>query len=232
LTNYLKEQLSIRAFYAMDETYVVNEIKETTCFISDDFRRDLERTWKGGKRDRREVDTSIVIDYVLPDYESVHHGEIRPHEPVAAKKSSALQGGPSGEKVVTLGNERFIVPELLFNPGDVGMKESGLPAVIMESVEAMPEGLRPAMLANVVVVGGNANIRGFVNRLARDLRQLAPSECEPRVVCPPDPVKATWLGGARMGSNRETLKSLLVTRAEYLEHGPNWVLRKFGTPVR
>jgi actin-related protein 6 len=168
LTNYLKEQLSIRAFYAMDETYVVNELKESVCFVSQNFSRDLEATWKGGKRDRREVDTSVVVDYVLPDYEVIHHGIIRPHEPAAAKNTNALIGQPSREKVVTLGNERFIVPELLFNPGDVGMKEAGLPAVIMESVESLPEGLRPAMLANIALVGGNANIPGLHERLYVD----------------------------------------------------------------
>jgi actin-related protein 6 len=165
LTNYLKEQLSIRAFYAMDETYVVNELKESVCFVSEEFSHHLDATWKGGKRDRHKVDTSVVIDYVLPDYETIHHGIIRPHDPSAAKKGSALLGQPSREKVVTLGNERFIIPELLFNPGDVGMKEAGLPAVIMESVEALPEGLRPAMLVNMVLVGGNANIPGLHERL-------------------------------------------------------------------
>lgn len=165
MTNYLKEQLSIRAFYAMDETYVVNELKESVCFVSEEFSRHLDATWKGGKRDRREVDTSIVVDYVLPDYETIHHGIIRPHDPSAAKNGTAPLGHPSREKVVTLGNERFTIPELLFNPGDVGMKEAGLPAIVLESVEALPEGLRPAMLVNMVLVGGNANIPGLQKRL-------------------------------------------------------------------
>ena len=71
----------------MDETYAVNEIKEATCFVSDDFRRDLERTWRGGKRDRREIDTNIMIDYVLPDYQNTHHGIVRPHDPEAARNA-------------------------------------------------------------------------------------------------------------------------------------------------
>lgn len=165
LTNYLKEQLSIRAFYAMDETYVVNELKESASFVSEQFKHDLDASWKGGKRDRREVDTSIVVDYVLPDYETIHHGTIRRHDPLAEKRGSAPLGQPSREKVVTLGNERFAIPELLFNPGDVGMKEAGLPAMVMESLEALPEGLRPAMLVNMVLVGGNANIPGLQQRL-------------------------------------------------------------------
>src|SRR3954471_16347120 len=42
LTNYLKEMFSIRQLNMMDETYIVNEIKETCCFVSSDFRRDLD----------------------------------------------------------------------------------------------------------------------------------------------------------------------------------------------
>ncbi|QDS75318.1 hypothetical protein FKW77_001689 [Venturia effusa] len=232
LTNFLKEQLSIRAFYAMDETYVVNELKENACFVSQQFSRDLDASWKGPKRDRRTVDTGIVVDYVLPDYETIHHGLVRPHDSSATTRGTDLLGQASREKVVTLGNERFAVPELLFNPGDVGMKETGLPAMVMESVEALPEGLRPAMLANMVLVGGNANIPGLQGRLETEIRQLAPSECNISMACPNDPIKHTWLGGAMLAIHRESLKSLLVTRADYMEHGPNWLIRKFGNAGR
>jgi actin-related protein 6 len=269
LTNFLKEQLSVQQLNVMDETYMVNELKETTCFVSDDFRRDLERTWKGGMRDRRILDPSIVVEYVLPDYETVHKGIVRPHNLAGLKrKGSDPELGPKSgrpEPFVTLGNQRFLVPELLFNPSDIGMKEAGLPTVIMESLDAMPAALRPAMLANVVLVGGNVLLPGFVERLlvhiplppkimlifarTRELRQLAPSEYNVRVVRAPEyvkswspfvnfclinfsPTKSTWLGASVMANHRETLSSLLVTREEYLEHGGNWVLKKFATSSR
>ena len=66
---------------------------------------------------------------------------------------------------MTLGNERFTVPELLFNPGDIGMKQAGLPDTIMQSMSGLPPGLWTAMLSNILVVGGNANLPGFVDRL-------------------------------------------------------------------
>jgi actin-related protein 6 len=165
LTNYLKEQLSIRSINLMDETYAVDEMKEAVGFVSSDFRADLERTWKGGKRDRREPDSSIVVDYVLPDYQTTQHGSVRPHDPQAAKAALKAPAGPNRETVVTLTNERFSGPELLFNPTDVGLQEAGLPAVIMQSVEAMPLSIRSAMLANVVLVGGNVQLPGFTDRL-------------------------------------------------------------------
>lgn len=162
LTNYLKELISIRHFNVTDEPWLVNDIKEATSFVSQDFAKDLEMTWKGRQRNGRTADSSIVVDYVLPDYETRHHGIVRTHDPDAAKRNTT---GAAREPVLTLKNERFAVPELLFNPGDVGMKEAGTPWVIMQSVNTLPAELRPAMLANVVVVGGNANIPGFMDRL-------------------------------------------------------------------
>lgn len=181
LTNYLKDLISVRHFDVRDEPWLVNQIKEATCFVSQDFARDLERTWKGGQRDRRRVDTSVVVDYVLPDYETRPTGIVRPHDADAARRQSA---GASKEPIITLKNERFTVPELLFNPGDIGMKEAGLPLVIMQSIDALPAELRPAMLANVVVAGGNVNIPGFMERLQNELQQITPSDYVLRIAAP------------------------------------------------
>ena len=188
LTNYLKELVSIRSYNMMDETYTIDKMKEDISFVSDNFTEDLERTWKGGKGDHRPpaitkdwneatcradilVETGrrgIVVDYVLPDYDNFKGGYIRPHDPVQAKKLQklALSGkGQDAEAFITVGNERFVVPELLFNPGDIGMNQAGIPDLVIESLDQLPEGIRPAMLANIVIVGGNCNIEGFVERL-------------------------------------------------------------------
>ena len=66
---------------------------------------------------------------------------------------------------MTLANERFTVPELLFSPGYVGMKEEGLPGTVMQSLSGLPPGLWPVMLANILVVGGSCKIDGFMARL-------------------------------------------------------------------
>ena len=183
LTNYLKELVSIRHYNMMDETYLMNEVKEAVCYVSDDFRQDLEQTWKGGVGDgrTRQKDggggsgSNVVVDYVLPDYNTHRRGYVRPHDrsAIAAVKKRNVRKAGSGpgeddavsEDLMTLGNERFTVPELFFNPTDVGMKQAGLPETIMQSLHCLPGALWPAMLGNVLLVGGNAKIRGFLNRL-------------------------------------------------------------------
>ena len=170
LTNHLKELTSLRHYNMLDETYLLNEIKEAVSFVapsSQAFARSLDRTWKGRRDEgRREPDPSIVVDYVLPDYETRSHGFARPHVPVQAHKRHGLQSQQGlGEDVLPLGSERFAVPELLFAPSDMGIEQDGLAGCVMQSVEAVPPALQAAMLANVLVVGGTSLIEGLVPRL-------------------------------------------------------------------
>lgn len=42
LTNHLKELISFRQWYMMDQTFIVDKVKRDCCFISRDFKKDLE----------------------------------------------------------------------------------------------------------------------------------------------------------------------------------------------
>ena len=172
LTNYLKELVSIRQYNMLDETHLMNEVKEAICYVSQDFKRDLERTWKRTSTNRRQAldgEKEIVVDYVLPDYNAHKQGFMRPHDPSLSAKlrkmGSMAGAGNVAEDAMKLASERFTVPELLFSPGDVGMKQEGLPGTVLQSLSGLPPGLWPAMLANILVVGGNSMIEGFMARL-------------------------------------------------------------------
>ncbi|GAB7351486.1 hypothetical protein MBLNU459_g2137t1 [Dothideomycetes sp. NU459] len=249
LTNYLAELISLRHFSLMDEPYTTAQIKEDCCFVSSDFAADLDATWKAGKRDRHSRSRScsrsrsrsrspIVVDYVLPDYDRLHRGFTRPHDASHAAKMDRLglrqpaADDPllaAREEVFPLANERFVVPELLFNPGDIGIPESGIPDTVMQSLAAVPDALWQPLLGNVLLVGGNTLLPGFVERVEAGLRMLAPAECVVRVRRAEDPIKSTWQGGARLAGDRDELGKLLVSRQDYLEHGPAWVARQFAT---
>ena len=171
MTNFLKELSSIRYLNMSDETYLTNEIKEAVSYVSENFRKDLEKTRKGLKNrtSSAEAEKELRIDYVLPDYNAHTQGFVRPHDPSLSAKvkkmgSLGIAGGDV-ENFMTLGNERFTVPELLFNPGDVGMKQAGLPETVLQSLSGVPTGLWPALLANLFVTGGNSKIPGFMERL-------------------------------------------------------------------
>lgn len=55
LTNHLKEVLSYRQLNVMDETYVINQAKEDSCFVSQDFMQDMAIAKKKG----------LFIDFVV-----------------------------------------------------------------------------------------------------------------------------------------------------------------------
>lgn len=234
MTNYLTRLMSLRQYDMRNETYLINEIKESCCYVARDFNRDLERTWKGTLGEKREsyiTGGGIAKDYVLPDYHNLKKGFMRDHEPGAAAKLKRMAAGKPvemAEDVLTLRNERFTVPELLFNPMDIGIRQPGLAQLVMQSLAVLPIGLWPGLLANIVVVGGNANFDGFIHRLQAEIMALAPDECLVRVARPADPIVSTWLGGAHLVKNEEQLAQLSVTKQEYDEHGSAWVARKFG----
>ena len=234
LTNYLTHLLSLRHYDMRNDAYIVNEIKEKACYVSRDFPGDLEKMWKGTRGERREPYLSgagIAKDYVLPDFHARAEGVVRDYDPAAAARArkAAAAGGAaaSGEDVLTLRNERFVVPELLFRPSDLRVRQPGLGELVMQSLAVLPIGLWPGLLANVVVVGGNARFPGFVQRLQRELVALVPDECVVRVATPVDPVVSTWRGAAAFARHPHADR-LAVTKAEYDEHGAQWVARKFA----
>ncbi|KAI9859735.1 MAG: Actin- protein 6 [Vezdaea acicularis] len=239
LTNVLKDLVSQHQFYMMDETHLMTEIKESVCYVSPDFPADLQRTWKGNPSDRRTPDPSLIVDYILPDYSAGKRGYRRPHEPSLPTRGKPTNLLPpssttttttptANENIMTLSTERFSVPELLFHPSDVGLAQVGAPDLVMQSLANVPRGMWPAFLANVLVVGGNSLLEGFVERLARELRMLAPEEMLVRVHSAVDPIKSTWLGGAHLANDHERLRHLSVSRQEYLEYGAGWVARRFA----
>jgi len=227
MTNYLTRLISMRHFDMRNETYVVNEMKEAACYVSLDFKGDLEKTWKGTRDEKRKdwlTGAGIAKDYVLPDSHTRFHGVLRDYDPNASR---ARRGIPNTEDVLTLRNERFVVPELLFHPSDIGLRQPGLADLIMQSLSVLPIGLWPGLLANVVVVGGNAKFENFIQRLQMELLERVPTECVVRVARPENPITSTWLGASNF-ARHEHVERLAVTKQQYEEYGAGWVARKFA----
>ena len=248
LTNILKETISVRYFDLHQDTKIVNDIKEDICFVSKTFKADMEKTWRGNKAKRKvhhesqparpdgmEIDgqhddREVKVDYILPDGIHLLRGFSRPHDPsaAAARKRKLNASAPDSEISMTLGNERFTVPEVLFSPSDLGSKQPGLADCIMQSMSVLPPLIQATLLSNVLVVGGNARIPGFVDRVQDELRSRVKSEWAVRVRKLDDPITSSWLGGARLASrHRDVVREYGVTKEEYFEHGSAWTARRF-----
>lgn len=230
LTNYLTRLISMRHFDMRNDTYIVNEMKEASCYVSSDCKGDLDKSWKGTRGEKRQdymTGGGIAKDYTLPDFDAHPHGVVRDYDPSRhSRASKTLPTGPE-EDVVTLRNERFMVPELIFSPSDMGMRQPGLADLVYQSLQELPVGLWPGLLANIVVVGGNALFDGFIQRLQKEVVQRFPDDCIVRVARPADPITNTWHGAANL-ANHVNIEKLAITKKEYEEHGASWAFRKFS----
>lgn len=218
LTNYLKEIVSYRQLHVMDETYVMNQVKEDACFVSQNFGNDMEVAR------RRGTANSIMREYVLPDFTNRRRGYMREQ---VTKSSNQKQ--ETDEQCLKLANERFAIPEILFHPSNIGIDQMGIPEAIAHAVSLTPKEMHPHLYANIIVTGGNALFSGFEERLLSDVRKLAPDDHEVNVTVPENPSSYAWLGGAMLASTSSKPGHLVpVTLAEYKEHGHSLCYRRFN----
>ncbi|KAL5009609.1 hypothetical protein ScPMuIL_011914 [Solemya velum] len=213
LTNHLKEIISYRQLMVMDETYVINQLKEDVCCVSLHFNKDMETTRKKG------VQNTIVRDYVLPDYTHIKRGYARSAEESTGKAHE-------NEQIIQMNNERFAVPELIFHPSDVGVQEMGLTEALMHSINSTQEEMQPHLLNNICLVGGNCLLPNFKERIYQDIRSMAADELDVNITVPSNPVTHAWQGGKMLAKDPK-FKDMVVTREQYDEHGHAICFEKF-----
>lgn len=231
LSNLVRQQVSLRTLNILDEPLLANHIKETCCFVSADFEADLSRAGSLARGAR----SPLACEYVLPDYRTTQLGRLQseaerelacaPGAP-AVGDASALGGGASGVELqtVTLNLERFSVPEVLFRPQDIGIAQAGLHELAAQALAACPALVRPDLLANVRLIGGNARMPGLIDRFTAELRAETPSDYDLRVFCSQnagdadDPILYAWRAASWFASS-DSFPRFVVSKAMYDEHG-------------
>ena len=214
LTNHLKEIVSYRQLHVMDETFVMNQVKEEVCYVTQDLYKDMRIASLKGSGN------TIRRDYVLPDFTNVKKGYVR--------EESAPKGGPD-EQVIRLLNERFTVPEILFHPSDIGIQQMGIPEAIVNSVQGTPKKMWPHLYNNILVTGGNASLSGFKDRMYTEVRKLVPDTMDVIINVTESPINTPWQGGKLRaeGGAVEGFPLEMVTLAEYREHGHSICNKRF-----
>jgi len=230
LTNHLKGLLSLRQYDMADEFYLVDQVKELTCYVSTHFVDELSRCTKasGAGRGNRAAPEEVSDfrcermrkSFVLPDFQKVMRGFI--------KDDDAMD--EPGEQILTMETERFAVPEVLFHPSDIGMNQAGISEATWQSLSELSELEIGLCAANIILTGGNARMPQFQERFHADLRPHVPDIFDVRTHLPDDPQDFAWNGAASFVQNERaagTLGRHMVTRAEYLEHGHEYTNEKF-----
>ena len=111
--------------------------------------------------------------------------------------------------------ERFAIPEVLFRPSDIGLNCGGVVEAIVESINACDPIYRAAMYNNVLLVGGNATIPGYRERVESELRKLAPTNYHVRVYLPNDPVTFAWEGAVEFSQQNGFQKQYSIDRVTW-----------------
>ncbi|KAL3797789.1 hypothetical protein ACHAWO_000406 [Cyclotella atomus] len=118
-------------------------------------------------------------------------------------------------QALALSVERFAVPEVLFTPSDLGLDVGGIADAIVESINACDATVRAAMYHNVLLVGGNAKMPGFKNRVETELRKLAPTQYAVRVFLPEDPLSYAWEGAKIFSQRPDFREKLSIDRVSW-----------------
>ena len=131
---------------------------------------------------------------------------------------------PDGN-VITLGNERFRCPEMLFKPYFDGMEYDGIDKTIYDSIMTCDIDVRRDLFSNIILSGGTTMFPGLAERLEKEITALAPPSAKIKIVAPEERKYAVWIGGQVLAS-LSTFSQMTITKDEYDESGPSIVHRK------
>jgi len=131
---------------------------------------------------------------------------------------------PDGN-IITIGNERFRCPEVLFQPSLIGKEATGAHDTMFQTIMKCDVDIRKDLYANIVLSGGTTMFPGIAERMTKELTALAPSTMKIKVVAPPERKYSVWIGGSILAS-LSTFQQMWISKAEYNETGPSIVHRK------
>jgi len=138
---------------------------------------------------------------------------------------------------VDVGYERFLAPEIFFNP-EIYSSDflTPLPEIVDGVIQQSPIDVRRGLYKNIVLSGGSTMFQHFGQRLKRDLKQLVDRRLDASVTASGSLQKssgvevevishkrqryAVWFGGSLMASLPE-FYSFCHTKAQYDEIGPS-----------
>jgi actin len=170
-------------------------------------------------------DIKEKLTYIALDFDA----EMKAAEALPSSTVDKLYELPDGT-IITVGNERFRCPEVLFQPSLVGMEANGIHELVHRCIMNCSADIRSDLCANIVLSGGTTMFQGISERMNKELtahiaKSSPTSRMKVGVVAPPMRKFSTWIGGSLIAS-MSSFEAMWITKAEYKATGPSVVTTK------
>ena len=133
-------------------------------------------------------------------------------------KQYALPDGST----ITLSKQRFILPEVLFDPSLINLEVPSIPAAIMDVIDLCDVNIRSELLNHIFLSGGGSMFPNLKNRIYREIElELARRKQKSqgiRIFAPRERTFSVWVGGSILAMIPEFSKNW-ITRAKYFNEG-------------
>ena len=119
---------------------------------------------------------------------------------------------------ISIGEERLLAPEILFNLDYIGKEYLSFTDIIMSSINKVDIQLRQKSYENILLSGGNTAIKGLMDKLTSELKNKAYKNLKINLKTTPKPEFCCWMGG-NIISTLEIFKRMWVSKNEWAEKG-------------
>lgn len=195
LTNLYKEELSWRHVNVMDDTKLVEDCKVNTCFV---------------KPPSTTYFPQVNELYLLPDFKTDFTGRLLCQGEHPTTNRQTIKLSPL---------ERMNIPEVLFDPMRIGLREMGLAETIQECINSLPFEYRTQARANILITGGTSRFPNFCSRLEHELDLKVQDWSN-------EYAHSAWRGAALFANSPRFDQHYVQTKQQYEEEGSSKARRK------
>nr|BAN41637.1 hypothetical protein, conserved [Entamoeba invadens] len=231
------------------EGFVQNSVKRLDVAGSDITRRLIDLLLVRGYSFNRTADFETVRmikeRYCYVGYDLTLENKLGTETTVLMQQYELPDG-----RVIKLGPERYMAPEILFNPSMIGKESAGVHQNLFDSINQCPLDTRTDLYGHIVLSGGTSMLPGLPSRLKKEVVKLYEQNAEEtrkkgnasittragsstkkatvsvNIKDPPRRKHLVFQGGAVLAGVIEDRDEAWVTKAEFEEKGRQVMLKR------
>nr|XP_034492777.1 actin, larval muscle-type-like [Marmota flaviventris] len=131
---------------------------------------------------------------------------------------------PDGQEI-TLRQEHFLCPEVLFQPSLIERNSLGMPMTVFRCISSCHPRQWKTLFHHIILSGGTGSCSGLRSRLQREIANLVCPAHDIQVYTSPYAKYGAWVGGSILCS-LSTFEDMWVTNKEYEDMGSSVVRRR------